>query len=410
VGKRIEGVGDPFLVGLQGAIARNRESLPRYFRKMKIDPRKGTIGGKKVEKIGEGGRGFVYKVYDPGRREYVALKVNKKWLGGGAAAKIGERPALAMSGTYPRPAALLDVYCSDMAGNIIVSEFCEGGSWKKTDVLADRRLLEENFVFILSTLKAIHEKRVVLMDIKPENFLVKNGFLFFGDFEDAIQCTPDGQIAREEEVTITELYEAPELSFGAGNGNSDLRLHDNWTVGISFCEKILGLVAGGGELQTMFVERLRDLKPRMGFDVQYTSRYIVRYPDEWNNFIRSTLNRVNPPVGYLMKTALAQLLEGRREQAVHIDYILDGLENSYRSVEHRKEYDRLCTKKHEHQAIARRQPERALGGPATFLRMALEWLRRVSGRLFVFRVGRATSTLGCGASGVSEGAAQKNHR
>ncbi|MDR2777242.1 MAG: protein kinase [Rickettsiales bacterium] len=328
------------LRNLQEAIKYNPDLFGTLGRELAVDPVRITINRQRVTKLGEGGNGFVYKIRYGG--QWKALKIGKNLHQGQISPDSIVRGgdylvAEAFKEKNSRPKALTNIEYSSPGGKVLVSELCEGGDWseKRSN---DRSLLEANLIPLASALGALHSKNIVHGDVKPENILSDKDEckLFLTDFGCAAKCDPNGF---GKNYTGTPNFIAPEMWLNLRSRiDIDLKKCDCWSLGVTFYVKILHEYPCH-----RFAERYGRQCPKTNEDLAAVSRCIVSDPRGWRNFISSELDRVVPPVGQLLKTALMDLLEPDRSAARSIDEILANLNNlSKINAVNKAEYEKLC--------------------------------------------------------------------
>lgn len=223
----------------------------------------------RLGRIGEGGMGVVYAVFDTTLKRRVALKVLRPELLGPSAAQARERlvrEAQAMAQiSHPNIAAVYEVIESD-DDVMIAMELLEGTSvahWERKPSRTWREVVEL-FVSAGRGLAAIHHGGLVHRDIKPANVVVTNEgracIVDFGLARPSGEPVPssdasDRSLSAEEVLTTITLdgvlvgtprYMAPEQHL---EGKVDAR-SDQY----SFCVTLYEVLAGAAA----FPQRSRD--------------------------------------------------------------------------------------------------------------------------------------------------------
>ncbi|MDR3078528.1 MAG: protein kinase [Rickettsiales bacterium] len=279
----------------------------------------------KIQKIGSGTCGSVYKTYSDTLGKEVVLKAGFENTD-----SYGERLLYRKQESKNfRSPALLEIYYADC--QIVVMEFCEQGDLTnrigkaKTDRPGARALMEKNFIILLEAISELHERNLVHGDIKPANILVgEGGLLKLGDFGSMKSCCVDGrpELTDNKGFCGTPLYSCPELAlfftdecskdseekkYGKKYEDISLKRNDSWALGLAaivallnskaedFMEEAWTRMGGSGKLKfTVFPEM--------------ESKILTR-PQLWRNFISDKLKKLDPPAGIAMGWAIERLLE-----------------------------------------------------------------------------------------------------
>jgi serine/threonine protein kinase len=325
---------------LQGAIAGSPD-LPARLRGLEIDPGAGTVNGQGVEKIGEGTRGVVYRIYDRELQSSVALKLDRNWLRGELGSRetrMGGEKLLrdTLGGSWP--ATLVPIQEADPWGRMILMEFCRDGNWENPRP-NDRRILEKNLLPLLSTLAELHGRNLVHRDLKPGNFLVTDdGRLLFIDFDTLEKCDDAGHQLVGGTPGGTLAYLAPEL-MGLDGTSPNLKACDCWSLGMTLCEKALGINPVDEYLET-FYGGISQSANEMLLAARFIND-VTNYRGKWRAFLKVKLDRADPPLGPLLRSVLEDLLDPDRRNARSAEEILENLEKEGEKREHREEYGRF---------------------------------------------------------------------
>ncbi|KAJ8609546.1 hypothetical protein CTAYLR_006043 [Chrysophaeum taylorii] len=208
----------------------------------------------KVEKVGEGTYGVVYKVRN--LRTHAILALKKIRLADeeeGVPATAIREISLLKELTHPNIVALHDVvYVHSKL--YLAFEFLEQDLKRYMD--AHHRGLEPaittSFVFqILCGVAYCHERRVLHRDLKPQNLLLDaHGTVKLADFGLARAFSSSARRAYTHEV-VTLWYRAPEILLGAEHYSTPV---DLWSVGCIFAEmaSCRPLFPGDSEIDELF--------------------------------------------------------------------------------------------------------------------------------------------------------------
>ena len=220
-----------------------------------VDPRmRELIGDQAVgryqylDKLGSGGMGVVYKVYDIKSNLTVAMKILRDSLSGSSKAldRFFREARIAATIHHRNIVNILDYNISNMSGqSFIVMEYIDGPSLRE---IIDRQFQDTisiplNYITeilyytvqLCDALEASHSKGIVHRDIKPDNIMLNSQ----GD----VKITDFG-IVHVEEATFTPTgamlgtprYMSPEqVTGGKIDGRSDI-----YSVGILLYEALVG--------------------------------------------------------------------------------------------------------------------------------------------------------------------------
>eukprot|EP00347_Sterkiella_histriomuscorum_P024188 403332004 len=224
----------------------------------------------KIEKIGEGTFGQVYKGEyvnpDTGEKKLVALKklnmINEK--DGFPITALREIKYLKQL-SHENVVKLEDIIASrPRRRNKQRGSFYLVFEYLKYDL---QGLIDKKITFELSQLKCLmiqmlhgliylHQQKVMHRDIKGANILISsNGVAKIGDFGLARIYYPGNKQAQYTNRVVTLWYRAPELLLGARNYSDTL---DTWSMGCVFAEMVLQHVLFPGDKEEKQVELIYD--------------------------------------------------------------------------------------------------------------------------------------------------------
>jgi len=181
-----------------------------------------------LKKIGEGGKGIVYKARDTVLNRVVAIKMLKSAGMTEEAYSRFMREAQAFAKlNHPNVVSIYDIGKED-EGHFFVNEFIDGMSLRDLmgtypDGRCDIQTVLRIGTDICSALQYAHSQGVLHRDIKPENILIsKEGVAKLNDFGLA-QMLGQPNITQEGMIVGTVAYVAPEIALGKGaDARSDL--------------------------------------------------------------------------------------------------------------------------------------------------------------------------------------------
>ncbi|BBM85171.1 protein kinase [Candidatus Uabimicrobium amorphum] len=217
------------------------DELTEYFKKYQI-----------IRKLGEGGMGVVYQVFDPQLNRNLAVKV----ISSAGNSKISKRflREVEITAQLDHP-NIVKVYNSSVYNGklFMVMEYIEGQTLK--DHLETSSLsISQRVEMMIAVAKAIHyahEKDIIHRDLKPDNIIVKkDGTPYLMDFGVAKMRTSKSLTATHESIG-TPLYMSPEQA--NGSRKIDLR-SDIYSFGVILYEVLCGhrMVAGDSTMNVLY--------------------------------------------------------------------------------------------------------------------------------------------------------------
>jgi serine/threonine protein kinase len=207
----------------------------------------------KLEKIGEGTYGVVYKAKDKESGEIVALK--KVRMGNedeGVPSTALREIALLKEIQHPNTVGLLDVESSE-SKLYLIFEFCDSDLKKYMNNIRGSltpKLVKELMYQMTTGITYCHMHRLIHRDLKPQNILVdKNGVLKLADFGLARAFTIPIETLTHEVVTL--WYRAPEILLGGKHYSVGV---DMWSIGGIFAELVTKqpLFPGDSEIDELY--------------------------------------------------------------------------------------------------------------------------------------------------------------
>src|SRR5438309_3309508 len=198
-----------------------------------------TISHYKIlEKLGEGGRGVVYKAEDTKLRRTVALKFLPQRLSASEQDKsrfIQEAQA-ASALNHPNVCTIHDIREHD-GRMFIVMEFVDGQTLEDKKGTIGLKQAIDIGIQIADGLAAAHEKGIVHRDIKPENIMIrKDGIVQIMDFGLAKLRGKVTRLTKEGSTVGTAGYMSPEQV----QGNDADHRSDIFSFGVLLYELLAG--------------------------------------------------------------------------------------------------------------------------------------------------------------------------
>eukprot|EP01125_Pyxidicula_operculata_P014967 TRINITY_DN5052_c0_g1_i3.p1 TRINITY_DN5052_c0_g1~~TRINITY_DN5052_c0_g1_i3.p1 ORF type:complete len:296 (+),score=58.76 TRINITY_DN5052_c0_g1_i3:15-902(+) len=228
----------------------------------------------KLQKIGEGTYGVVYKAKDKFTNRFVALKkIRLEHEDEGVPSTAIREISILKELTHPNVVNLLDV-CNFDNKLYLVFEFLDQDLKKYMDSvpMLDAELVKSYTHQLLTGLLFCHQRRILHRDLKPQNLLIdKKGTLKLADFGLARAfCVPVRPYTHE---VITLWYRAPEILLGSQAYSTPV---DIWSAGCIMAEMITKrpLFPGDSEIDQLFkIFRI------LGTPTEDTWKGVTSFPD-----------------------------------------------------------------------------------------------------------------------------------
>ena len=216
----------------------------------------------KIEKIGSGTYGVVYKGYKKnkdGTKQIVAIKKMKIDLENEGIPSTALREITILRElNHPNIVELKDVVCEDNKLYLLF-EYLECDLKKYFDEIGNE-LLNENTIksFLYQILEGVaycHSKKIIHRDLKPQNLLLDRlGHIKIGDFGLARAFSIPIRPYTKEVLTL--WYRAPELLLGISEYSTPV---DIWSIGCIFAELCLKRPIFKGEYEIEQLFKIFDL-------------------------------------------------------------------------------------------------------------------------------------------------------
>lgn len=214
-----------------------------------------TEAYQKLEKIGEGTYGIVYKAKDKNNGQVVALKkIRLEAEDEGVPSTAIREISILKELKHPCIVNLIDVVSSN-AKLYLVFEFLDLDLKRYMDALEEGKMLAKLKVKLftyqlLCGISYCHSHRIVHRDLKPQNLLIgQDEVLKLADFGLARAFGIPVRTYTHEVVTL--WYRAPEILLG---GKHYAPAVDIWSIGCIFAEMATGapLFPGDSEIDELF--------------------------------------------------------------------------------------------------------------------------------------------------------------
>jgi len=211
----------------------------------------------KLEKLGEGTYGVVYKARDKTNNNIIALKkIRLEAEDEGVPCTAIREISLLKELQHPNVVGLLDVvhqYTADKSRLYLVFEYLERDLKRYMDAVGSNmhRLLVKSYMYqLIKGISFCHSHRVLHRDLKPQNLLIdREGNLKLADFGLARAFGVPVRTYTHEVVTL--WYRAPEILLGGKQYSTPV---DVWSIGCIFAEMVTHqpLFPGDSEIDQLF--------------------------------------------------------------------------------------------------------------------------------------------------------------
>lgn len=219
-----------------------------------MDTKLGIENFQKLEKVGEGTYGVVYKAKDKATGKLVALKkVRLEAEDEGVPSTSIREISLLRELPHPNIVSLIDVVHQEQK-LYLVFEYLDKDLKKYMDAVGKKKmhpmLIKSYMHQLLQGIAFCHLHRVLHRDLKPQNLLIDSkGVLKIADFGLARAFGVPIRTYTHEVVTL--WYRAPEILLG---GRQYATAVDMWSIGCIFAEMVNGvpLFPGDSEIDELF--------------------------------------------------------------------------------------------------------------------------------------------------------------
>jgi len=256
----------------------------------------------KIDKLGEGTYGIVYKAKNRETGEIVALKrIRLESEDEGVPCTAIREISLLKELNHPNIVRLYDVIHSERKLTLVF-EYLDQDLKKYLDECRGEIPLAQTKSFLYQLLKGVafcHEHRVLHRDLKPQNLLInRKGELKLADFGLARAFGIPVKTFSHEVVTL--WYRPPDVLLGSRKYSTPI---DIWSAGCIFAEMITGRPLFPGKDANDQLYRIIKL---MGTPTEETWPTLIELPDHKNlqnfpHFPAKSLPEIVPgldPVGY----------------------------------------------------------------------------------------------------------------
>lgn len=233
---------------------------------------------KKLEKVGEGTYGVVYKAQDAAGEIYALKKIRLEAEDEGIPSTAIREISLLKELKHPNIVRLSDVVHTDRRLTLVF-EFLDQDLKKLLDGISEGGLdpasVQSYLCQLLQGVAFCHQHRVLHRDLKPQNLLInREGALKLADFGLARAFGIPVRAYTHEVVTL--WYRAPDVLLGSKKYSTPV---DIWSVGCIFAEMVNGRPLFPG---TSEEDQLERIFRTLGTPTRETWPSIVDLPD-WSN-------------------------------------------------------------------------------------------------------------------------------
>lgn len=248
----------------------------------------------KIEKIGQGTYGVVYKAKNRSTDEVVALKkIRLEGDDEGVPSTAIREISSLMELNHPNVVRLLDVLCEDKKLSLVF-EFLDQDLKKYIDTAPPDGLTPQHVKsFLWQILQAImfcHCRRMLHRDMKPQNVLIsQDGVLKIADFGLSRAFGIPLPVYTHEVVTL--WYRAPEILLGQQRYSTPV---DVWSIGCIFAEMANRKALFTGECE---IDQLYKIFRYMGTPTEKQWRELENLPFynmQFPKFPKTDLSQIIP--------------------------------------------------------------------------------------------------------------------
>jgi len=193
--------------------------------------------------IGKGSFGIVYKAINPKKNELVAIKIENK----NTPFKLLKHETtmlkyLCENGCHNIP--IVHWYGTELNKTVMVMTYYDCNLIDFYKESKDNSIIDKMMVCFIKIMAKIHKKFVIHRDIKPQNFMIKDGDIFLIDFGLSIFYVDENRNHILDTRIHSEIIGSPRYaSYYIHNGNTPSRRDDMISLGYMY------LFLNNGELE-----------------------------------------------------------------------------------------------------------------------------------------------------------------
>jgi serine/threonine protein kinase len=236
----------------------------------------------KIDKLGEGTYGIVYKAKNRETAQIVALKrIRLDSEDEGVPCTAIREISLLKELKHPNIVSLYDVIHTEKKLTLVF-EFCDLDLKKYMDQhngIISKNTMKSFLYQLLRGVAFCHEKRVLHRDLKPQNLLInKKGELKLADFGLARSSGIPVRSYSHEVVTL--WYRPPDVLMGSRNYSTSI---DIWSAGCIFAEMVTGRPLFPGSNAN---DQLQRIFKKLGTPTEESWPEVKQLPDYKEEFPR----------------------------------------------------------------------------------------------------------------------------
>jgi len=229
----------------------------------------------KIEKLGEGRYGIVYKAQNRENGEIVALKrIRLDNEEEGVPCTAIREISILKDLRHPNILRLYDVLHTENRLTLVF-EYLDSDLKKFLDHSSgdlDLPLLRHLMNQLLKGVAYCHQNRILHRDLKPQNLLInKNGVLKLADF--GLSRSNGFPVRSYSNEVVTLWYRAPDVLMGSRRYSTSI---DIWSVGCIFAEMACGIALFQGIDAR---DQLRKIFKSLGFPTEETWPGVTEFPE-----------------------------------------------------------------------------------------------------------------------------------
>ncbi|MDR1425952.1 MAG: protein kinase family protein [Rickettsiales bacterium] len=291
------------------------------------------INGEKLETLGEGGFGQVFKVCGKNEEVYAVKTTSKSEAIDGECLFLKEFKADIKNKKLPKGLVAIH-YANDENGTVVMDY--HPGALPNKEKKGEYKEICRNPTKLKGLFEAVgylHSRDLVHNDIKPANILVsKNDELVLCDYGVMKGCDKEGRIAGEEDSVVGSATFIPPECWG-GIGGQDNRKHDVFSLGVALLEtfvekEMVDLLKEGDYLKDLGENQ--DLKEKIC--LAYTGK-----GKEIEEEIERQLDKVIPSIPKTIKDIIKGATKMDPAERSDIKGIVESLEKMEKALEKKNE-------------------------------------------------------------------------
>ena len=245
----------------------------------------------KIDKIGEGTYGVVYKAKDIKTNKIFALKkIRLQPEEEGTPSTALREISLLLEISHINVVQLYDVIHTPQKLTLVF-EYIDSDMKKlleKQQKAFDLKTAKSYLYQLLRGINFIHKKKILHRDLKPQNLLISNeGVLKIADFGLARGNTINVKTFTHEVITL--WYRPPDVLIGAKHYDMSI---DMWSVGCIFAEMILGKPLFAGSNEEEQINQVLNIIQLPSIEEYPEFRSFCDYKEEYEKYTMTNSNKL----------------------------------------------------------------------------------------------------------------------